>query len=714
MRIAKLWRLAGRDWENRRGSLWVLLVVLVLALLGILVWLARRYESSVVQSQLERNAVEIVTDIRSGLTRNIQTFHALHAREPAPEAWRGSASALLREQREILRLEWRDEALQTLAYAETPYRAPVFERLERASVQSDLALTCAAASRQSGAAYSSSYFAPQPGGLGLEVMDMCLPVVAAGRLTRYTVATYSLQDILGELVAKQLVRGVTVSFTEADGTRLALLGVPLRGSRIFIAQQLLDLPGNTLLVRMESRQRAQGLFPNVLTALVTAMTLALLAVLFLLARDMRRRLKVEDDLGEALAFRKAMEDSLATGLRARDLQGRITYVNPAFCKMVGLQASELLNQHFPSPYWPPELVSAYQLRQETRLSGNPGARASQESVFIRRDGTRFPVLIMEAPLINAVGKHTGWMSAILDVSEQRRSEEISRASQDRLQASARLAMVGEMASLLSHELNQPLAAISSYATGSLNLLQGEIEAAAASAPARADGAATPPLFDDLQLAMRRIAEQAERAGKVIKSVHDFVRRRERLREPVAPQSLLDAVMPLVTLQSRKLGLQVLTEVDARCPPVLCDRTMVEQVLLNLSRNGMQAMQNPDLALPVEAETGPPGRVLILRIRPLASGSSPRWVEFAVIDRGEGISPETAKQLFTPFFTTKEEGMGLGLSLCRTVIEQHGGFLAHADSPPRGTIFTFTLPAAMVFPAGPISQEVLQENSHGTD
>ena len=439
----------------------------------------------------------------------------------------------------------------------------MFERLERGSVQADLNLTCTAARRLSGAAYSSSYFTPQPGGLGLEVMDMCLPVVAAGRLTGYTVTTYSLQDMLGELVARQLVRGVTLSFTEADGTRLALMGVPSRGSRIFVAQQLLDLPGNTLVVRMDSRQGAPCLFPNVLTALVTAMSLALLAVLFLLVRDMRRRLKVEHDLGEALVFRKAMEDSLLTGLRARDLPGRITYVKPAFCKMVGLQPKELLNHRFPSPYWPPELASAYQQRQETRLAGNQSPRASHESVFMRQDGTRFPVLIMEAPLVNAVGKHTGWMSAILDVSEQRRIEEISRASQDRLQASARLAMVGEMASLLSHELNQPLAAISSYATGSLSLLRGEIEAAGAGAAACTmnpppEGSAAAALFDDLQLAMRRIAEQAERAGKVIKSVHDFVRRREWVRESVAPQSLLDAVMPLVILQSRKLVVQVVT------------------------------------------------------------------------------------------------------------------------------------------------------------
>jgi two-component system sensor histidine kinase DctS len=568
----------------------------------------------------------------------------------------------------------------------------VFERLGRAGMQADVGLTCTTARRLSGAAYSTSSFMPQRDGLGLEVLDMCLPIVVSGRLTGYTVATYSLQDILGELVGRQLARGVGLSFTEADGTRLALHGVPSRGNRIYIAQQLLDLPGNTLVVRMESRLGTPALFPNVLTALVTAMSLALMAVLFLLARDMRRRLKVEHDLGEALAFRKAMEDSVLTGLRARDLQGRITYVNPAFCKMVGVEAKDLLNQSFPSPYWPPELAGVYQQRQEIRLAGSNLPREGHESVFMRRDGTRFPVLIMEAPLINAVGKHTGWMSAILDVSEQRRVEELSRASQDRLQATARLAMVGEMASLLSHELNQPLAAISSYATGSLNLLQEETgaERARAAAPTPA------PLSEDLQLAMRRIAEQAERAGKVIKSVHDFVRRRDQVREAVQPRALLDAIMPLVSLQARKLGVRVVIEVDPACEPVLCDRTMVEQVLLNLSRNGMQAMQGqPEGALP-----GGGGalveKVLTLRIRPAASNAHSRWVEFAVIDRGEGIAGDVAERLFTPFFTTKEEGMGLGLSLCRTVIEQHGGFLGFEAAEPQGTIFSFTLPAA---PAG---------------
>ncbi|MES2054095.1 MAG: ATP-binding protein [Pseudomonadota bacterium] len=680
--------MAALKWASshvglRRSILWILLLALLVTLLGTLVWLAGRYEASQIQSRLEADAAETVTDIRAGLTRNIQGFQALQSSERTPDTWHLPAADMMREHREIMRLEWRSESLKTLVYADTPYRSPVFERLGRETTQADVSLACTTARRLSGAAYSTSYFMPQPDGLGFEMLDMCMPIMVAGRLSGYIVATYSLQEVLSELVGKQVARGQSLSFTEADGTRLALYGTASRGSRIYVAQQLLDLPGNTLVLRLESRQGTPAFFPNVLTALVTAMSLALMAVLFLLARDMRRRLKVEHDLGEALAFRKAMEDSVVTGLRARDLSGRITYVNPAFCEMVGVDAKDLLNQSFPSPYWPPEMADTYQQRQAIRLAGNNLPREGHESVFMRPDGTRFPVLIMEAPLINAVGKHTGWMSAILDVSEQRRVEELSRASQERLQATARLAMIGEMASLLSHELNQPLAAISSYATGSLNLMKDE---AAGDWPLDAPAG---HLSNDLQQAMSRIAEQAERAGKVIKSVRDFVRRRDQAREAVPPRALLDAVMPLVSLQARKLSVTVAIDVDSSCPPVLCDRTMVEQVLLNLSRNGMQAMQDTQ----VQPGSGNAARVLTLRVRPAASNEHSSWVEFAVIDLGEGISPEVAEQLFTPFFTTKVEGMGLGLNLCRTVIEQHGGFLGYEAVQPRGTIFSFTLPVA---------------------
>src|SRR5690606_33235852 len=171
-------------------------------------------------------------------------------------------------------------------------------------------------------------------------------------------------------------------------------------------------------------------------------------------------------------------------------------------------------------------------------------REGYESMFQRKDGTRFPVLIIEAPLIDAQGVQTGFMSAIVDMTEQRRVEDLNRTSQERLQATARLATVGEMASLLSHELNQPLVAIASYATGSLNLLT----------PSPADAQ-----WAEIRLALQRIAAQAERAGRVIKSVHDFVRRRPHAREAVEVGVLFDAVLPIIRLQAQKLGVQVRLE-----------------------------------------------------------------------------------------------------------------------------------------------------------
>jgi two-component system sensor histidine kinase DctS len=670
--------LAGQRWARRlltlwrRWALWGLLAVLVLAMLGTLVWLAGLYEASQVQSRLERDTADAVGDIRSALTRNVQSMQALNAGAPTPVDWTHQAEALLRERRELMHLEWRDSNLKVLAQASTPYRASVFEGEGRDLPHADVSLACASARRASGPSYSSSYFLPRAAGAtGLEVVEMCLPLHVGGRNAGYVLATYAMQEILASVVGQQLTRGQEVSFTEVDGTRLAMHGNARRGTRLFTSQQLLDLPGNTVVLRMDSWHGAPNLFPNVLTALVTAMSIALVSVLVLLAKDMRRRLKAERDLADALAFRKAMEDSLVTGLRARDLQGCITYVNPAFCQMVGFSAPELLGHSAPMPYWP-EMADEYQQRQAIRLAGNAPPREGFESVFMRKDGTRFPVLIIEAPLINVLGKQTGWMSAFLDISEQRRVEELSRASQDRLQATARLATVGEMASLLSHELNQPLAAIASYATGSLNLLDG---AAAVEGQAGQDLA-------DLRMAIQRIAEQAGRAGKVINSVHDFVRRRDQAREAVAPQALLDAIMPLVSLQARKLGVRVDIQVDPALPDAVCDRTMVEQVLLNLARNAMQAMNEPGMA----------DRLLLLQVRRGASSDTRRWLEFLVTDRGPGIPDEVGRQLFTPFFTTKAEGMGLGLSLCRTVVEQHGGYMDFQPAIPRGTVFRFTLPA----------------------
>jgi len=665
----------ARPRRFRRAMLWGVLVALLLVAQTLLVALTLNYEAVREQDAAERAANEGAAELRRELLRQMQQLQTLAFTEQPGETWRQEALALLRSRQGLERVEWRDRELRLQAAVDTPFPPALFSQMPRPGLALEVEQACIEARRTAAPSFSRSYFVPLPAGAGVEVIDLCVPVQQAGREAGYLVGSFALSRVLEGVLSAREARRHEFSIVEADGTRLARAGVS-RGASVYVARQLLDLPGATLQVRADSVAGRPSLLPNVMTALVMGLSLALFAVVLLLARDGRRRALAERGLAEALAFRNAMEDSLPTGLRARDLQGAVTYANPAFCAMVGFTQDELRDfakvTGLP-PYWPPEFAAEYQSRQQLRLGGHgrstAEAREGFETVFMRKNGERFPVMIYEAPLVDGEGRHTGWMSAALDISAQRRVEEISRQQQDRLQASARLATVGEMASLLSHELNQPLAAIASYASGSLNLIE-------------APDAETPAM---LQQALTRIAEQADRAGRVIKSVHAFVRRREQQHETLSAQLLFESVLPLVRLQARKSGTRIELDLAPGGVParVRCDRTMVEQVLLNLSRNGIQAMEN---------DTPLADRVLTLRARQ----THPRWVTFTVIDAGPGIAPEVAAKLFTPFFSTRAEGMGLGLSLCRTVIEQHGGALDFGPGPgKRGTEFRFTLPSPKV-------------------
>jgi two-component system sensor histidine kinase DctS len=665
--------------HRKRWLLWAALVVVLCALVGTAMVLARRFQENRVQAQLDQETATLVSDIRAGLGRNIQTLQTLHNAPSQRSAWDAAAADVLTRHREIVAVSWHNAALSVVTERTSPYLVNGLTPHLSSDRRQDMSTACAHARRTSSAVYAPSYFRHNGDGQGLELMEMCVPDLQQGKLAGYLVVTYSLQGILAELPDRVAVRGRGVALTELDGTRLAITSQRPLG-QIVVTEQLLELPGNVMKLRLDSPRERFEISPWGATGLVAAMSALLLGLTGLLGRDMRLRQRVELALADSLAFRKAMEDSLVTGLRARDMGGHITYVNPAFCQMVGLDANELLGKGPPAPYWPPDMADEYQRRQAIRLAGQVLPREGFESVFMRPDGTCFPVLIIEAPLIDAQGTQTGWMSAILDLTEQHRIEALSRASQDRLQATARLASVGEMASLLSHELNQPLSAISSYATGALNLL---------TAP-QASNLSTQ--LGDVAEAMTRIQSQADRAAKVIRSVGDFVRRREHpgelARDNVSAHSLFQAILPLLTLQASREHIRIELDTAADCPDALCDRTMIEQVLLNLARNGMQAMP---------AEEPPPAsglRTLTLAAQRHTLPDGKHRVRFAVTDHGAGLPDDVAANLFTPFFTTKAEGMGLGLSLCRTVVEQHGGTLTHTPAQPSGTTFCFTLPATL--------------------
>jgi len=703
--------LPGRPGRLRRALLWGALLLLLVVAQGLLLALTLNYESGRAQEEAENVAAEGAAEMRREMMRTLQELQAVAVEDAAGSNGPASARALLRSHAGVGRIELRSLDMAVQLSLDSPASPALFAVLPRTDLQLEAEWACTAARRAHAPMFSRSYFAPLPAGLGQEVIDVCIPLQVAGRDAGFVVGTLRLARLLEVAMQGADSRRYELSIVEGDGTRVARVG-HARGASVYMAERVVDLPGTPLQLRADSVSGRPSLVPNLATALVLGLSLALFAVVLMLARDVRRRAQAERALADALAFRKAMEDSLSTGLRARDLQGVVTYANPAFCAMVGYSTPELRAARETQPYWPAESLDEYRQRQNLRLADTGSQAAAQaregfETVFVRKNGERFPVMIYEAPLVDSQGRHTGWMSAVLELSAQRRIEELSRQQQERLQATARLATVGEMASLLSHELNQPLAAIASYASGSLNVL------------AQADPQASALLHQ----ALTRIAEQAERAGRVIKSVHDFVRRREQQHETVAVAALLEAVLPLVRLQARKSGARVDVELPqgadaaaagtatafttafttafitapttatttastpahatATAPTtnssVRCDRTMVEQVLLNLSRNGIQAM---------EQHTPMAQRVLQLRV----ADDNPRWVQFTVTDAGPGVAPEVAQQLFTPFFTTRAEGMGLGLSLCRTVIEQHGGALDFGPGPAGvGSEFRFTLP-----------------------
>ena len=671
-----------------RRLLWLLAGLLLAALFALLLFLMREYQHDQLQQALEREAARMGLDVRSGLARSVQDLHALQSVAPSPAFWPSAAADLLSAQRKLVHLEWRDPAHSVLVERLSPFWPTLHTVRPRHDALIDVRQTCALARRLDEAAYSISYFWPLPQGRGIELMELCLPLKRNGRPDGYLVATYTMAGLLAELIPTEAQRGRRLSWTEADGTRLVMVGeLAQPGPALHRASQLVALPGATWVLLVEQSSGTEHPAVAALPLAVGVLALGLLSLLALLLRDLRRRQRAESQLAEALAFRQAMENSLLTGLRALDLNGRLTYVNPAFCQMVGRSAEQLLGTSIPAPYWPTEQIEEYRQRLQARLAGKSSPREGFESVFMRADGSRLPVRVIEAPLVDAQGRQTGWMSAILDLSEQRRNEELLRASQERLQATARLAMAGEMASLISHELNQPLAAIASYASGSLNLLPepNKHETKPETGPEPNPEAETKPTHL-VRSALQRISEQAARAGKVIKSVADLVRQRDRERVAVSPADLLQAIWPLLQLQARQQHIELALDIEPGCPAVWCQRTMIEQVLLNLARNGMQAMPAGN----------PPASSGLRRLRLSACrGLHGRGegVEFAVADHGLGISLEQAEQLYTPFFTTKPEGMGLGLSLCRTVVEQHGGALQFSAQQPRGTVFRFTLPTA---------------------
>lgn len=514
---------------------------------------------------------------------------------------------------------------------------------------------------------------------------------------------------------------------------------------------------------------------------------------YAVAHDVTERRSAESALAAETSFRQAMEDSMLTGMRTFDMQGCITYVNRAFCEMLGFTADELIGVSAPYPYWPQEDLAAHELHLQMVLNGHAPASGFEVKVQ-RKDGSTFFSRMYVSPLVGRDGRQSGWMTSITDITEPKRIreelaaaherfttvldeldaaiwvvpvnggsgatpvappgpandsadrdaeradgdaplftnrmfrhlfgsaddvgpllkatedaatgwlprevllprsgkwfevrsrqirwvdgrpvrmivatditrrhevEEQHRQQDEKLQRTARLVTMGEMASSLAHELNQPLTAIANYCMGLSARIRTRVDAG------------KPLDANEMLQMLAKTAAQAERAGMVIRRIRGFVKRSEPERTRCEVHSIVADAIGLAEIDAQRLGKRVEVRLEPDLPSLNADPILIEQVMLNLIKNGIEAMRST------------PHRTLRVTVR--LQGEN---VEFAVADTGPGLSPEANARLFEPFFTTKAEGMGMGLNICRSIIESHQGRLWAETNEWGGCTFRFTLP-----------------------
>jgi two-component system sensor histidine kinase DctS len=633
----------GWQWYAPR----VAIALFVLALLGLL-WVLHRQELEQKRSAVIRDVLWVEQNVRFSLARDLEQLAQLGDDADGMDAAQLELRVgyLLQNSPGLLRILLLDDAGAVRASAPAPVdrsRAPFGPSGEAA-----LALA-----RSTG---NPAYAAPYRSAQG-QVLEVFVPYYGGRGGT--VVGVYGLQSMLAAIVPWWLAEKHLVTIRDAGGAVLAAKSNVEARRPELSHQVMLDPPGHGLVLHLESYGGETQLLRNVLTAAIVGLAAAVLGNLWALRRHVRRRLATEEALRAEHAFRKAMEDSIHTGMRAVDLEGRLSYVNPAFCNMVEFDAEELIGSRAPRPYWPPE--EAEQIEAALRAARSPGApRSGIEMKLMRKSGERFDALLYEAPLIDAEGRQTGWMGSLLDITERKRARELARQQEEKLAATARLVTMGEMASTIAHELNQPLSAIASYTTGCLNLLEGQ------EVPR-----------GDLQEALRKTAQQTQRAGRIIRRVHDFVRKSEPTRSPVRINAVVEEAVGFADAEARKRRVRIQARLADEVPDIHGDPILLQQVVLNLLRNAMDAM----------AATPPADR----EIRIATEARDGDSVTVSISDRGCGIPAEMRGKLFEPFFTTKAEGMGMGLNICRSIMELHRGRVWAEPNPGGGTVFSFSLP-----------------------
>ncbi|MCL6415032.1 response regulator [Aestuariirhabdus sp. Z084] len=360
-------------------------------------------------------------------------------------------------------------------------------------------------------------------------------------------------------------------------------------------------------------------------------------------------------------------ESMSEGILGLDTAANITFANRAACEISGWQEGELIGSAFHQLFYAgsDDIAIEHSIIQITLQEGIH--QQLEDDTFTHANGSHYPVNISCNPIMEG-GQCRGAVVLFRDISIQKEQQQALQSALDEVEHQkeklthvSRLSTMGEMAAGFAHEVNQPLTAISNYSQVCNRFLQQE-----------------PFDLPSLSEALDKIGVQARRAGDIIARIRSFVKKPDHVLEEVCCNKLINDVVRLAEVDARNNCMEIHTELAENLPNLKVDPVQIQQVALNLIRNGMEAMRDGerrDLGIRVETRFLP----------------ETHTVQVSVIDRGYGLPDDAEEKLFTPFYTTKESGMGIGLSICETIINSHGGKLFFERHPEGGTIFRFTLP-----------------------
>ncbi|WP_066271878.1 two-component system sensor histidine kinase NtrB [Hydrogenophaga palleronii] len=481
---------------------------------------------------------------------------------------------------------------------------------------------------------------------------LAVPGFEQGRFVGDYVAAVALDRLLADTLPDWFLQDHRVALADDDAPP---------GLDSFIAP--INLPGARLALQVQALGDQAPLAPRAFFAMALVCLAGMLLALARLWRDNRRRQRTEARLQTQLALRSAMERSVPLGLCAWDRDGRLIHVNQAFGRLVGWSPQELLrlaaDAGTPLPCWPPEQGNPFERLREA--ASDPDSQQLGHAWQLQhRDGQRIEVLAHGAPLLLASGEVAGWIGSVLDITERQRIERLAAQQQAQLEASGRLVAVGEVASTLAHELNQPLGALSSFATGLLNRMREQRIG-----------------YDEIVPVVERIEHMAEKTGRVIQRVNAFARRQEMTRQPLALAPFVARVAAGADLPE---GVQRVLDLPGGDGPVVpADAMLLEHALRNLVVNAGQWAPLGEHATPC---------VRVELVMPPGSGQ----VGVRVSDNGPGVPPDQATKVFDAFSSHRPGGMGMGLAISRSIAEAHHGRIELARSPDLlGAQFTLWLP-----------------------